>query len=120
MQPNKEQSLPTEVILNSPRQSLGYVMLDGSTQPGTYFDLKGETYTVLERRHRYQLKAGKYQLEKIALYVQQVHHSEERTLWGEKWVVGDATCLYNAHSEILRCGVNPVGPCRDCRHYKKQ
>jgi hypothetical protein len=120
MQLNKEQSLPTEVILSNPRQSLGYVKLDWSPQPGTYFDFEGETYTVLERRHRYQYKAGQYQLEKIALCVQRVQHPEERSFWNGRWVMGDATCSFNARSELMRCAVNPSGPCCNCRYYEKQ
>jgi hypothetical protein len=50
--------LPTEVILTHPRQSLGSVQLDWIPQPGNYLDLEGQSYAVLERRHRYQLKAG--------------------------------------------------------------
>jgi hypothetical protein len=112
------QSLPTEVILNHPQETLGRVHLDWHPQPGADLELDGKTYTVLERRHHYQFRAGKYQLHKIALYVQASIHTAERTLVVDRWVVGDATCRYNARSELLRCAVNPDGPCTSCRFYE--
>lgn len=112
-------SLPTEVILSHPQQTIGNVHLDWSPQPGAYLDLEGKTYAVLERRHRYQLKSGKYRLHKIALYVQSAKRPEERSLIAGHWVIGDATCRYNAHSELVRCAVNPSGPCQGCRFYER-
>jgi hypothetical protein len=111
-------TLPTEVILTHPRQSLGSVKLDWIPQPGNYLDLEGKTYAVLERRHKYQLKSGRYCLHKIALYVQSAQRPIENSLVQGRWVVGDATCHYNAHSELLRCAVNPNGPCKSCRYYE--
>ncbi|MEO0706750.1 MAG: DUF6464 family protein, partial [Cyanobacteria bacterium J06649_5] len=29
----------------------------------------------------------------------------------------DITCTYNARSELVRCAINPSGPCSDCSHY---
>jgi hypothetical protein len=116
----EQDSLPTEVILSHPRQSLGSVRLDWSPQPGAYLDWEGQTYAVLERRHRYQLKSGRYRLHKIALYVQMAQRPSERTLVNGCWILGDATCRYNAQSEILRCAVNPEGPCGGCRFYSPQ
>lgn len=116
MEPN---CLSTEVILTHPRQSLGSVRLDWTPQPGNYLDLEGKTYAVLERRHRYQLKAGRYCLQKIALYVQSAKQPSERSLFEGRWVIGDANCRYNAHSEIIRCAVNPDGPCMNCRLYEQ-
>ncbi|MBD2362109.1 MULTISPECIES: DUF6464 family protein [unclassified Anabaena] len=112
-------SLPTEVILTHPRCSLGKVQLDWTPQPGNYLDLEGKTYAVLERRHRYQLKSGRYRLHNIALYVQSAQRPTEKTLIAGRWVVGDATCRYNANSEIIRCAVNPDGPCESCRFYEQ-
>ncbi|BAY46698.1 hypothetical protein SAMD00079811_43110 [Scytonema sp. HK-05] len=117
MEPN---SLPTEVILTNSRQSLGSVQLDWTPQPGNYLDLEGKTYAVLERRHRYQLKAGRYLLQKIALYVQSATRPSEKSLVGGRWVIGDASCRYNACSEMIRCAVNPDGPCQTCRYYEKR
>ncbi|MCF4970179.1 MULTISPECIES: DUF6464 family protein [Nostocales] len=110
--------LPTEVILNHPRRSLGKVQLDWTPQPGNYLDLEGKTYAVLERRHRYQFKSGRYRLYNIALYVQTAQRPSEKSLVAGRWVVGDASCVYNAHSEIIRCAVNPNGPCESCRFYE--
>ncbi|NJO40963.1 MAG: hypothetical protein HC865_10000 [Cyanobacteria bacterium RU_5_0] len=111
-------SLPTEIILSHPHQTIGKVHLDWNPQPGAYLDLEGRTYAVLERRHRYQFKFGKYRLEKIALYVQSAQPPKERSQINGHWVLGDATCRYNAHSELVRCAVNPIGPCKTCRFYE--
>ncbi|MBW4576120.1 MAG: hypothetical protein KME08_12640 [Aphanothece sp. CMT-3BRIN-NPC111] len=113
-------SLPTEVILTHPRQSLGNVQLDWTPQPGNYLDLKGKSYAVLERRHRYQLRSGRYRLQKIALYVQSAPRPTEQSLIEGRWVLGDTSCRFNARSELIRCAVNPGGPCDRCRFYEPQ
>jgi hypothetical protein len=110
----ESESLPTEVILTQSREILAKVRLDWTPQPGNYLDLNGQTYTVLERRHRYQLKYGRYKLEKIALYVQSAIRPDEQSLIDGQWVIGDATCTYNARSILLRCAVHPIGPCEGC------
>jgi Family of unknown function (DUF6464) len=110
--------LPTEVILQKSLRSIGKIQLDWSPQPGSYFDLEGSTYAVLERRHRYQLQAGKYRLQNIALYVQERDRPTEQSFIEGRWVIGDVSCEYNARSELLRCSVNPLGPCADCRDYQ--
>lgn len=111
-------SLLTEVILTQPPQSLGNVQLDWTPQPGNYLDIEGQSYAVLERRHRYELKSGRYRLHKIALYVQSAPRPIEQTLVAGRWVLGDATCSLNAQSELIRCAVNPQGPCDRCRFYE--
>jgi hypothetical protein len=111
------ESQPTEIILNQPQSSLGRVYLDWHPQPGAYLEVEGETYLVLERRHRYQLKSGRYQLHQTTLYVQPCERPQEKSLLDGQWVIGDATCFYNARSELLRCAVNPLGPCDRCPHY---
>lgn len=110
-------STPTEIILSHPHSPLGHLYLDWNPQPGAYLEVAGQTYLVLERRHHYCLKLGRYQLQKIALYVQESHVPTERSLLDGYWVIGDITCLYNARSEVLRCAVNPGGPCDRCVHY---
>jgi hypothetical protein len=110
--------LPTEVILTHPRQVLGNIQLDWTPQPGSYLDLEGQTYAVLERHHRYQLKAGRYRLHKVCLYVQTAPRPSERSLINGHWVLGDASCRFNGRSELIRCAVNPSGPCGSCRHYE--
>lgn len=113
----EQASLPTELILSSPRQSLGCVDLDWMPQPGNELVHQGQLYRVLERRHRYQFKANRYQLYKIALFVQAAAMPDEKSWIGDRWVIGDATCRYNAHSEILRCAIRPYGPCQGCPDY---
>jgi len=108
----------TEVILTHPYSTLGHLYLDGQPQPGTYLEVEGQTYLVLERKHRYLLKSGRYSLDKITLYVQKSHILTERSLLDGHWVIGDITCLYNARSELLRCAVNPNGSCDRCTHYQ--
>lgn len=112
-------SLPTEIILTHPRQNLGSLQLDWIPQPGNYLDLRGKTYAVLERRHRYQLKSGRYHLYRIALYVQSVSRPVEQSFIDGRWVLGDANCRFNARSELVRCAVNPSGPCDSCRFYEQ-
>ena len=108
------ESLPTEVILSQSRQVLAKIRLDWTPQPGNYLDLDGRTYAVLERSQRYQLKSGRYKLDKIALYVQSAIRPEEQSLIDGEWIIGDATCKYNARSTLIRCAVNPLGPCEGC------
>jgi Family of unknown function (DUF6464) len=33
--------------------------------------------------------------------------------------IGDTTCQYNAGSSMIRCAVNPCGPCEGCQHYER-
>jgi Family of unknown function (DUF6464) len=114
----EQPALPTEVILTHPQRVLGQVELDMGTQPGAYIDLDGQTYTVLERRHRYHLKSGRYRLHQMAVYVQTADRPTEQTLIAGHWVIGDANCQFNARSELVRCAVNPAGPCDGCRHFE--
>lgn len=112
--------LPTEVILTHPRQTLGNLELDWTPQPGNYLDVQGKTYAVLERRHRYQYKAGRYRLQKIAIYVQSAQRPTESSFVGGRWVLGDANCRFNAQLELIRCAVNPDGPCESCRFFESE
>lgn len=114
----EQDTLPAELILTHSRQSLGKVQLDWAPQPGNYLDYQGQTYAVLERRHRYLLKSGRYRLHKIALYVQSAQRPTEKSLINGRWVIGDANCRFNARSELIRCAVNPEGPCESCRFYE--
>ncbi|NJK38348.1 MAG: hypothetical protein HC825_11990 [Oscillatoriales cyanobacterium RM1_1_9] len=113
----EQKSLPTEVILAHPQQSLGLAVLDGSPQPGHYLNWDGQTYLVLERHHRYQLKFGRYSLAKISLYVQSACRPREYSFFGGRWVLGDSSCAYNARSEWVRCAINPQGCCSECLDY---
>jgi hypothetical protein len=110
--------LPTEVILTKSRQTLAKIRLNWTPQPGNYLDLEGKTYAVLERRHRYQLQSGRYKLHDIALYVQTASRPTEQSLIEGIWVIGDANCIYNARSELIRCAIFPTGPCEGCRYFE--
>ncbi|MBD2068129.1 hypothetical protein H6F93_11450 [Leptolyngbya sp. FACHB-671] len=110
--------LPTEVILSDTRSTLETLYLDWNPQPGAYLEVEGQTYLVLERKHRYLLKSGRYRLHKITLCVQKTHSPVEKSLVDGHWVIGDPTCTYNARSELLRCAVNPSGPCDRCIYYQ--
>jgi len=112
-------SLPTDVILTPSHEFLGQVYLDWMPQPGTHLELEGKAYTILERRHHYRLKAGRYRLSKIALYVQSAHQLAEGSWVGDRWLVGDVSCRFNARSALIRCAVNPAGPCQGCRFYEE-
>lgn len=112
--------LPVDVFLNHSHQRVGQLTLKGQAQPGSYLHIEDQSYQVLERRHRYLFQDGAYQLYKITLYVQKVQPwpSIEWSLWENRWVLGNSQCIYNAHSELLRCAVNPSGPCQGCPDYQ--
>ncbi|MGB3403399.1 MAG: DUF6464 family protein [Microcoleaceae cyanobacterium] len=110
--------LPIEVIINHPQKSLGNISLDWHPQPGHDLNIEGQTYTVLERRQQYQLKLGRYHLAKIIIYVQPIQCLTERSFIQGKWVIGDASCRYNARSELIRCAINPMGLCQNCQDYE--
>ena len=110
-------ALPTDIVLSDSKELLGHLAMDRSLYPGTYVDIEGQTYQILVRRHQYQLKLGRYHLHKAVVHVKATHMPDERTLLNGHWVIGDITCQYNARSELVRCAINPMGPCKDCRHY---
>jgi hypothetical protein len=115
----EQDSLPTEIILTHPRENLGEIYLDWMPQPGNYLDFAGKTYAVLERHHHYRYKIEGYRLHKISIYVQSAKAPQERTQINGHWIIGDAKCRFNARSELLRCAVNPEGPCLGCRSFEK-
>ncbi|MFQ3613431.1 MAG: DUF6464 family protein [Cyanobacteriota bacterium] len=84
-----------------------------SPHPGTYVQLAGQHYLVLEKRHSYQLRQGKYRLYGIRAVVRAVATPTE-----EGGILGDPSCQFNARSPLLRCAVNPLGPCQGCPHYR--
>jgi hypothetical protein len=99
-------NLPTEII------GVGNFQLDWMPFPGNFVEVNGSMYRVIERKHRYLFQRGKYQLWKMVLEVQKIDAQEDRQ------TIGDPTCLFNAHSEFLRCAVNPKGICENCSHYQ--
>lgn len=110
MNPN---SLPTEIRMQ--QKLLGKTQLSWQPQPGQYFEYEGQTYVVLERKHRYLFKRGKYHLTQMILTVQASAMPTEKSLVQGRWIIGDASCKFNAGSELLRCAVNPTGPCGGCQ-----
>jgi len=111
-------SLPTEVLTAYPEKSLGRLYLDWIPQPGNYLEIEGKAYKVLERSHRYQLKLGQYHLCSMVIQVQITNIPTETSLIDGCWVIGDARCKYNAHSELIRCAVNPLGTCKGCQFWE--
>ncbi len=111
------QGLPTELLDARTQRLITRAWLEGTPQPGSFIDVEGQTYAILERRHRYQFRAGRYRLHRILLLVKPSEHPAEQSLLGDRWVIGDIRCRFNARSELLRCAVNPEGPCHGCRHF---
>ncbi|MEO0835250.1 MAG: DUF6464 family protein [Cyanobacteria bacterium J06642_3] len=114
----KKNLLPTEIILTPARQCIGRLSLDRRLQPGNYMDFGGKTYAILERHHFYQYRVGGYRFDKATLHVQESQRPEETTQIGDRQIVGNANCRFNARSEIMRCAVNPDGPCQGCRFFE--
>jgi hypothetical protein len=86
-------------------------------QPGRWLDLGERSFLVLQRRHRYRLQNGRYELTAVALQVKTERRPADARPWGEGWVIGDPRCRYNARSPLLRCAVLPEGPCERCVHF---
>ena len=92
--------------------------LSAVPQPGLWLDWGFGPLLVLQRRHRYRLKDGRYQLASIALEVKQQRRPEDAQWWNGQWVIGNPNCYYNALTPSLRCAVLPEGPCSSCSHFK--
>lgn len=86
-------------------------------QPGRWFQVSGQSFLVLQRSHRYQYRAGRYQLAAVALLVKPQQRPVDARFWRQQWVIGDPSCRFNARSPLLRCAVLPDGPCDRCAHY---
>lgn len=106
-----------DVILTASQRSIGTIELDGEPSPGSLVSWSGETYAVLECRHRYRYTQGRYQLAQALLYVQPSGAAEARLIDGQ-WILGDPSCRFNSHLPLIRCAVNPQGPCLGCAHYE--
>lgn len=97
---------------------LGEVSGEGSPHPGSRLELLSQAYLVLEKRHTYHLRDGRYRLHRIRAYVRELTELELGTGTGQ--VMGDPSCAFNARSPLLRCAVNPLGPCEGCNDYEKR
>jgi hypothetical protein len=87
-------------------------------QPGRWLEVGQRTFLVLQRRHRYRLRNGRYALAAVALQVKAEARPRDARRWGQGWVIGDPLCRYNARSPLLRCAVLPDGPCERCAHFE--
>lgn len=87
-------------------------------QPGRWLQVRGRSYLVLQRSHRYSLRDGRYQLSAVALDVKPQERPADARPWRGGWVIGDPACVYNALSPLLRCAVLPEGPCDRCAEFR--
>jgi hypothetical protein len=85
--------------------------------PGRWLETGGRSFLVLQRRHRYQLRNGSYELASVALQVKVQRQPTDARWWRNQWIVGDPSCRFNARSPLLRCAVLPDGPCERCSHF---
>jgi hypothetical protein len=87
--------------------------------PGRWLLHGGTSYLVLQRRHRYGLRLGRYELAAVALLVKAEPQPVDARQWNGQWLIGDPSCRFNARSPLLRCAVMPDGPCECCAHYTR-
>lgn len=87
--------------------------------PGRWLLHGGSSFLVLQRRHRYCLRNGRYELASVALQVKVQHQPADARWWNGRWVIGDPACRFNARSPLLRCAVLPDGPCARCAHFQR-
>ena len=85
-------------------------------QPGRWLSVAAGSFLVLQRRHRYRLRNGRYELSSVALQVRRQQQPVDAHWWNGRWVIGDPSCRFNARSPLLRCAVLPDGPCERCAH----
>ena len=88
--------------------------------PGRWLSLEQGSFLVLQRRHRYRLRNGRYELSTVALQVKAQQRPADARWWKGRWVIGDPGCRFNALSPLLRCAVLPEGPCERCAHHTPQ
>ncbi len=108
--------LPIQFIDADSGDQFEELHLDWPPHPGSSVEIGDQIYTILEKRHSYHLRDGRYCLHAIRAYVRpapSLDHLEH------PFVIGDPSCLHNAHSPLLRCAVNPRGPCQGCVHYQR-
>ena len=95
---------------------LDRIDLEDAPQPGRWLETAGRSFLVLQRRHRYALRNGRYEIASIALLVKPQKRPDDAQRWHHGWVIGDPDCRFNARSPLLRCVVWPEGPCETCSH----
>ena len=92
--------------------------LEEIPHPGRWLTVDAVHFLVLQRRHRYRLRNGRYELSSVALQVRQQRQPADARWWNGRWVIGDPRCRFNARSPLLRCAVLPEGPCERCAHFQ--
>lgn len=92
--------------------------VDTIPQPGRWLTVAEGSFLVLQRRHRYRLRNGRYELSSIALQVRRQRQPADARWWNGRWVIGEPLCQFNARSPLLRCAVLPEGPCERCVHFR--
>ena len=107
------------------RQTVTQVLLDrfelsDPPMPGQWFFRQQTSYLAMQRRHRYKLLSGRYELSSIVLLVKPQKQPSDAQFVGHGWVIGDADCRFNALSPLLRCAVLPDGPCDRCVHWERR
>ena len=105
-----------EIRQSGSEHLLDRVELDDPPQPGRWFELADRSFLVMQRRHRYRLHSGVYQISSVVLMVRPQRQPADARWFRHGWVIGDPTCRFNARSPLIRCAVIPEGPCERCRH----
>ncbi|QEY31774.1 hypothetical protein EVJ50_05445 [Synechococcus sp. RSCCF101] len=111
---------PVELRLAGSDALLDRLVLEEIPHPGRWWEHRGRPYLILQRRHRYGLRRGRYVLASIALQVRPQKQPADAQWWQGRWVIGDPACRYNARSPLLRCAVLPEGPCSSCAHHSER
>ena len=90
--------------------------LENAPQPGRWLETEEQSFLVLQRRHRYNLRNGRYEIASVALLVKSQIRPADAQRWRHGWVIGDPECSFNARSPLLLCAVWPEGTCDNCSH----
>ncbi|MFN9548508.1 MAG: DUF6464 family protein [Cyanobacteriota bacterium] len=115
--------MQVELRLSGSDRLLGRLEVDEPRtipQPGIWIEVNSQSLLVTQRRHRYVLRDGRYQLRSVALEVKQQVRPADAQWWNDQWVIGNPACYFNALSPFLRCAVLPEGPCASCGHFRKR
>ena len=106
-----------EIRQTGSEQLLDRVELDEPPSPGRWFLHDDNSFLVMQRRHRYRLQSGRYQLSSVVLMVKPQSRPDDARWFQHGWVIGDPACRFNARSPLMRCAVIPEGPCERCSHW---
>jgi hypothetical protein len=115
--------MQVELRLSGSEQVLARLEVDGLLSiphPGRWIEVNAQTLLITQRRHRYTLRNGRYQLTGVALEVERQERPVDAQWWNGGWVIGNPGCRFNALSPLLRCAVLPEGPCATCAHFEQR